>query len=72
MIKIALEAVEHLRGSCEDIYQEYADYEDNDEFTRIVDEHIFRCVQCGWWWDISELNHHDGEFVCVECFPEED
>jgi hypothetical protein len=66
-MKIAKEAVEHLNGSCESLYVNYSDYEENDEFLAYVDEHIFNCVCCGWWFPVSDLNHKDGEYVCEEC-----
>ena len=67
----ALEAIDHLSGSCEALWVEYSEYEDDDKFLAILDESIFNCVGCGWWYPVSELNHQNGEYVCEECFDGE-
>lgn len=69
--QVALEAIAHLQGSCEALYVEYEAYEDNDEFLGIIDDNIFNCVQCGWWYPTSERSSYDGEWVCEECYPED-
>ena len=69
----ANEAIQHLRGSCAPLWEDYSEWED-EVFLGIVDEAIFNCSQCGWWCDTSDLsrNEHIGELICVECSPEED
>jgi formylmethanofuran dehydrogenase subunit E len=69
--KIAIEAINHLQGSCEALYVHYEAYENNEEFLRILDEHIFNCDQCGWWFDTCEKNNADGNWVCEECCEEQ-
>jgi hypothetical protein len=66
----ANEAIQHLRGSCEALYVEYAEWEEDEVFLGIIDDAIFNCTQCGWWHDISELNDNTGDFMCTECSPE--
>lgn len=32
-----------------------------------IDEHIFRCDNCGWWYESHENNDYDGDSFCNEC-----
>ena len=69
----ANEAIQHLRGSCEALYVEYEEWEEDEIFLGIIDDAIFNCTQCGWWYDTSEHSPNEvDEFICVECSPEED
>lgn len=76
------ELVEHLQGTClcinEALYQLFA--VDTSEITNelemcdYIDNHIFCCSICGWWYEVGYWNskgYEDGE-ACLDCMPEED
>lgn len=41
------------------------------EELELLDEEIFQCQNCGWWVDVTEKNERDFDFVCNECFEED-
>lgn len=67
--------IEHLRGTCVSMYEGCADMDiDEDDLTleelQQVDNEIFRCASCGWWYDKDECNEVNGEWVCDDCNEE--
>jgi hypothetical protein len=65
------EIVYHLQGTCQGIDEaleafEYT-YEDLDlEASLYIDERIFCCGQCEWWFEIAEMSEEE-EWVCEDC-----
>ena len=35
-----------------------------------IDNEIFNCATCGWWYEISELHIEADEQVCTNCVNE--
>ena len=71
--------IEHLNGSCESLYQTLEYYkaealEDDLDFLGYLDDQIFNCTCCGWWFPISEVTTDEtqDELACNSCYPEED
>ena len=76
--------VYHLQGTCLGLYealQQLFDIDQNDienemEMCGYLDDRIFRCRECGWWyengfWNPEGFEPGDGE-ICLDCMPEED
>jgi hypothetical protein len=60
-----------LQGTCQDVGQVLVFYgyteEDLDhEAALYIDERIFCCEQCEWWFEIGEMDE-DTEWVCEDC-----
>ena len=59
------ELIDRLRGTCNESW-DICDWSMED--LQYLDEHIFECVGCGWWCDISELSpESNDEMFCDEC-----
>ena len=59
------ELIDRLRGTCNESF-DLDDY--NLEELEYLDECIFECTRCGWWYDIGDLGDCDvDELVCIEC-----
>lgn len=58
------EIIEEYLGTCEPLREEYL----NDlELCRQIDELMFKCDCCDWWYEIAELeNNH----ICTDCYKE--
>lgn len=64
----AQEAIDHLRGTCEPLYQNFEEYQDEQLFCDLLDDAIFECTCCGWWCEQpAEDNPETGEWICDEC-----
>lgn len=33
-----------------------------------IDNHIFNCTTCGWWYEVNECNDDDGDSECDGCY----
>lgn len=65
-----------LNGTCSSIRQvveeeDRSDLEDNSAFLSHLDDQIFECTCCGWWYD-QPANEFSGEWVCDSCCPEKE
>lgn len=60
----------HLKGTSNDIYTEAEDLGlgglCGDDLAYVESE-IFLCA-CGWWCELCESHHVDGELICDDCF----
>lgn len=62
-----------LNGSCDSLEHILSlynreDLQDNMEFLGYLDNEIFHCSCCYWWYDISEESGAiDGELTCNNC-----
>ena len=80
------EVVDYLQGTCMSIDEalyillntSQNDLENELEFCEYIDNRIFECVQCGWWYEAGEWTEYDnvpessrgqGEF-CSSCGQE--
>lgn len=67
--KMAEELADDLRGTCKSLPLDYMDMPL--EFHRYLDDRVFLCATCGWWYDASEESEDQyGEQVCLECEEE--
>lgn len=68
------EIIEYLHGTCNSLYVAVMyvtdDEYDSDDLTmeqlRKIDDEIFECEQCGWWFDMYEQAECDYQ-VCNYC-----
>jgi formylmethanofuran dehydrogenase subunit E len=76
-MKINLDFVEHLRGTCMSLQEGLNNFdileEDlEDEDYELLDENIMRCDGCGWWVESHEIDNSSGDAFCKDCVEEED
>jgi len=68
--------VKDLQGTCNDI-PDYLpegmdEYDLTDEDHEFIDQEIFHCTVCGWWYEISEESGKDeSELICQDCAEDE-
>jgi len=56
------------QGISEVLGEEFLHLEDNREFLLNIDDKIFTCVSCGWWYENSEnAGEHQNGFYCFDC-----
>jgi hypothetical protein len=76
------EIIDHLQGSCMSLEQgctecgiEYDDLtnEEETEFTAVLDDAIFNCESCGWWYEIGDYAVHNPNAlqICSNCEEDE-
>jgi len=63
--------VEYIMGTCQSMSEVLVKfgYEDMDldlEAAMYIDDRIFCCEQCEWWFEIAEMDE-DEEWVCEDC-----
>ena len=64
--------IQHLQGTCKSLSEGCNDLEiDEDKLTdeelQHLDSEIFRCVECCWWYELSEANDYNSEVICNDC-----
>ncbi len=63
--------IEDLQGTCstiEDHLPEGMDWNDlTTEDHEAIDNEIFLCAECGWWYEVCQSNDRDDENVCDDC-----
>jgi hypothetical protein len=68
--------IQSLQGTCDTLYSvlEYYDathLEDDLQFLDYLDNQIFLCSSCNWWFEISEESGIDEhELICNYCAEE--
>ncbi|WP_315921481.1 hypothetical protein [Mesorhizobium sp. SP-1A] len=74
--KQANDVAHHLSGTTKSLEQgisdvlgeEFLHLEDNREFLLNIDDKIFTCVTCGWWYENSEnAGERQNGFYCFDC-----
>jgi hypothetical protein len=65
------EIVHDLQGTCQDVSEAlihfgYIDEDLDHEAALYIDERIFCCGQCEWWFEIAEMSE-EVEWVCEDC-----
>lgn len=63
---------EDLRGTCENLSSylennELEHLEDDHDFLAQLDQNIFLCECCGWWYPVSEASEDYDATICVDC-----
>ncbi len=72
------ELIDYLRGTCKTLNEGTQDLFEKDEEIlsqsnlEKIDNEIFRCEQCDWWFDDSELNDNKGSNFCDDCNREQE
>lgn len=67
--ELARIAADRLNGTCMAIYdlgEEFEEAEIDAEFCAVLDQLVFCCEQCGWWFEQSEMAE-GGEWICEAC-----
>jgi len=72
MRELAEQAAQRLSGTCMLVMQlgeEFEGADNDDDFCRRLDELVFCCEGCDWWFDQSEMAESDARdrWVCEEC-----
>jgi len=68
------EAARLLLGTCKAVYdlgEEFEGAENDMAFCDALDDKVFCCTDCGWWFEHPANDGPNGaEWVCDECFVE--
>ena len=69
-VKEIHEIINNLLGTCNAL--EYDDYLHNgfneNKLLQILDEEIFQCSCCGWWYEICDVYEEiENDTVCLDC-----
>lgn len=70
--EMAIEAAAKLQGTANSIAslgEEFEDLQLNDEFCAKLDELVFECTCCNWWFEQSEMSENE-DWVCIDCANE--
>ena len=61
--------IEQLLGTCQDFSEVGVDFYDLDkEEVECIDDAMFNCASCGWWFDLTDQSDRDfEEMVCINC-----
>lgn len=67
----AAQIAEQLQGSCLHLTEvldswDMREAEDDLEFCQELDNLIFCCTECDWWFENSDMSE-EGD-ICIECF----
>lgn len=67
------EVVHQLMGTCQDLRAVATEEEaDDPEFCQGIDDHIFCCAGCEWWYEQCEGHELcGGETMCEDCWQGE-
>ncbi len=75
LIALADKAASELEGTCKAIYDlgpEFEDASNEQAFCNRLDELVFECQICNWWYEQSQMAvRDDEEWICQECTDEE-
>lgn len=69
--------IEHLKGTCKSLQEgcmdlfQIDDDELSDENRAQIDDEIFRCNTCDWWFECSDESIFS-EGDCNECVPDDE
>lgn len=68
-VEMARIAAERLEGSCQGIAnlgEEFEALENDAAFCAELDQLVFCCEQCNWWFEQSEMAEGD-DWICESC-----
>lgn len=65
-----------LLGTCRTLnevltYYGAAELENDETFCAALDNLVFCCTTCDWWFDVGNMSDN-AEWVCDECEPDND
>ena len=72
-VELLDKVIADLVGSCSTLQEALSVYDlDSDELDKddiaYMDEEIFRCTLCDWWYEVEELSaKSEDENICTEC-----
>jgi hypothetical protein len=72
--EIILNLISDLEGTCTDLSVALKEYNLTEEDLTmedrgLIDENIFLCETCGWWYGCEDCKHDE---VCYDCSEDED
>lgn len=68
--------IEYLQGSCKTLTEGIIAVTENDDLTeddltaeqmQTIEDEIFLCSVCGWWYEVGEMSEAEDENICIEC-----
>ncbi len=74
---IAHAIIDGLRGSCNSMEQECAYWDVSpeeflDKYAEELDDQIFNCESCGWWFEVGEESEKEpNRLICRNCEEDE-
>jgi len=66
-----------LQGTCQSLTEalekhDMGEAEDDIEFCQALDELVFCCEKCGWWYEQNEMAEREDEaWICEDCTDDE-
>jgi hypothetical protein len=72
------EIISTLEGTCMTLDQgvvqvmEVEDFELDIDALGHIDNYIFNCCTCGWWYEMSEEGGGEDEYICTNCIEDEE
>jgi hypothetical protein len=67
--ELGRQAADKLNGTCQAVYdlgEEFEDFEMDEAFCSALDDAVFCCVRCSWWFE-QPANDVGAEWVCDDC-----
>jgi len=65
--------VEEYQGTCNSLSEDDSDWLEGQDLFDELDQNIFECNCCGWWFEICEQAESDaGEYICNDCYIDEE
>jgi hypothetical protein len=71
--------IHNLNGTCDDLHNFLENYEAEDlidhmPFLQYLDNEIFLCSGCGWWYNLSDMSDDEEaqEPICNNCGGNDD
>lgn len=72
-IQEIVEALQGTANTIDEVLPEGMDWSDlTAEDHAYIDQEIFNCATCGWWYEISEQSDNEDENTCIDCHEDED
>jgi len=69
------ELITYLQGTCktlseatEEIHDDLTEDDLTDEDKAIIDQEIFQCADCSWWYEVAEMSGDEDETICSNCY----
>ena len=60
--------VQRYQGTCDYLVSKDETFLEDFDMHQQLDDELFNCEQCGWWYEIAEMgDSDDGSLVCENC-----
>jgi hypothetical protein len=74
--ELAREIAYRLEGTCQTMLQVadslgVEDHLSEQEFLLMIEDIVFCCAECAWWFPLSEHYDDDKRIICLECHRED-